>query len=514
MKRYFKILIVIMAFECLFTYTVFAFTSKHPPMKPDLECLVDIDMVKFHQEMLAEIARHHDNNRASGTQGYAAASDYITFWLRMTGYDIEIQAFDFPFFQEVSDPLFQTIEPQGEPFVPNDPQGFYTMTYSGSGSVSEGALAIVDVVMPPAQDANTSTSGCEAEDFADFPAGSVALIQRGSCAFYDKAVNAQNAGATAVIVYNEGQEGRREAIRGTLQDPEFSIPVIFTTFDIGQALYDLALSQEVLVHIETQTVSEIRPTHNIIATVPGGDPTHTLIVGAHLDSVLDGPGLNDNGSGTAMVLEAAFRMGSLMYRPKNKVTFAFWGAEEMGLYGSEYFVGQLAEDDIADIALYLNFDMVASPNYVRFVYDGDGSDTPAAGPPGSDFIEELFIDYFSGKGMATEPTALAGNSDYAPFAEAGIPIGGLFSGADGVKTGEQAAVYGGTAGEPYDANYHTAADNLDNLNYEVEEQMLKAMAHAMDYFSNNTITELDSTMLLTTPPGESMFDYRGPLAIR
>lgn len=514
MKRCLKILFVIMVFEFLFTHAVFAVKPKYSPMKPDLEYLVDIDTVRFHQKMLAQIARRHDNNRASGTRGYAAASDYITFWLRMTGYDIEIQAFDFPFFQQVSDPLFQTIEPQGEPFGPNDPQGFYTMTYSGSGGISKGALSIVDVIMPPAQDANTSTSGCEAEDFADFPAGSVALIQRGSCAFYDKAVNAQNAGATAVIVYNEGQEGRREAIRGTLQHPEFSIPVIFTSFDIGRMLYDLALSQQVWVHIETHTVSEIRPTHNIIATVPGGDPGHTLIIGAHLDSVIDGPGLNDNGSGTAIVLETAIRMGWSKISPENKVIFAFWGAEEMGLYGSEYYVGQLPKDDIADITLYLNIDMVASPNYVRFIYDGDGSDTSAAGPPGSDFIEERFIDYFSRKGMTTEPMALAGNSDYAPFAEAGIPVGGLFSGADGVKTEKQAAVYGGIAGEPYDANYHTFADNLDNLNYDVEKQMLKAMAHAVDYFSNKTISELDSTMRRATPPGKIMFDYRGPLAVR
>jgi Zn-dependent M28 family amino/carboxypeptidase len=413
---------------------------------------------------------------------------YIQSLLWMAGYDVEVQEFDFPFFQELSDPLLQLTSPAADPYTPNDPAGFYTMTYSGSGDV-DAPIEAVDLVMPPADDPNTSTSGCEPEDFEGFTAGNIALIQRGSCTFYQKALNAQNAGATAVIVFNEGQEGRTDAIRGTLGSPEFDIPVLFTNHALGAAWVDLLDSQAVSINVVTDTIAETRTSQNILAATEGGDPANTLIVGAHLDSVFDGPGINDNGSGSAAVLEAALKMGWWRMRTDHKVVFAFWGAEELGLIGSEYFVDQLSTEELADIALYLNFDMIASPNFVRFVYDGDGSDTDVAGPTGSDEIEAFFVDYFAGKGLATEPTALDGRSDYDPFMNAGIPIGGLFTGAGGIKTEEQAAIYGGTAGEPYDANYHTAEDNLDNINLEVEEQNLKAMAHAIDHFANEARPE-------------------------
>src|SRR5690606_14061144 len=151
-------------------------------------------------------------------------------------------------------------------------------------------------------------------------------------------------------------------------------------------------------------------------------------------------------------------------QPTNRVRFAFWGAEESGLVGSSYYVASLSSSELRDIALNLNFDMVGSPNYVRFVYDGDGSDTPVAGPNGSGRIEDVFLDYFAAQGLATEPTAQDGRSDYFAFTAAGIPAGGLFTGAEGVKTPEQAAVYGGDAGVAYDACYHQACDTLANVN--------------------------------------------------
>ena len=158
--------------------------------------------------------------------------------------------------------------------------------------------------------------------------------------------------------------------------------------------------------------------------------------------------------------------------------FAFWGAEELNLLGSEHYVDTLSNEDLLDIKANLNFDMLGSPNYVRFVYDGDGSDTATAGPPGSAQIEDLFNDYFASQGLATEPTAFDGRSDYGPFIAVGIPAGGLFSGAEGEKTEEQADIYGGTAGAPYDPCYHQACDTTNNLNTKALFELGDAAAHA------------------------------------
>jgi hypothetical protein len=164
----------------------FAFAGQEKQLfrsPPKLACLVDIHSVDFHQQKLMSIAERHDNNRAAGTQGYEAAANYIQSLLWMAGYDVEVQEFDFPFFQELSDPLLQQTSPAVDPYLPNDPTGFYTMTYSGSGDV-DAPIEAVDLVMPPGAEPNTSTSGCEPADFEGFTAGNIALIQRGSCTFY------------------------------------------------------------------------------------------------------------------------------------------------------------------------------------------------------------------------------------------------------------------------------------------------------------------------------------------
>ena len=158
-----------------------------------------------------------------------------------------------------------------------------------------------------------------------------------------------------------------------------------------------------------------------------------------------GPGINDNGSGSATILTIAEQMTNLHIKPRNTVRFAFWGAEEEGLVGSTYYVDNLSEEALARISLNLNFDMLGSPNFVRFVYDGDGT-IGDPGPDGSDVIEQVFTDFFDRRHQASEPTAFDGRSDYFEFINAGIPAGGLFSGAEGIKTAEQQTKYGGTAG--------------------------------------------------------------------
>lgn len=220
-----------------------------------------------------------------------------------------------------------------------------------------------------------------------------------------------------------------------------------------------------------------------------GNPDNVVMTGAHLDSVLEGPGINDNGSGSATNLEIAEQLAKVK-NLKNKVRFAWWGAEESGLLGAEHYVADLAEnnpDALGDIALYLNYDMVGSPNFARFIYDGDNSTGEGAeGPEGSDAIEQVFSSYFASQRLATAETPFDGRSDYGPFIDNGVPAGGLFTGAEGVKTPEEAKMFGGTAGEAYDACYHQACDTRANISMAGLDQMSDAAAHAVYVLSRST----------------------------
>jgi len=188
------------------------------------------------------------------------------------------------------------------------------------------------------------------------------------------------------------------------------------------------------------------------------------MVGAHLDSVPAGPGINDNGSGTAAILETALQIGN--YPVKNKIRFAFWAAEELGLLGSDQYVEGLSAAERDRIRLYLNFDMIASPNFAYKLYDGDDSDATGApaGPPGSAQIETQLASFFTSRGLATVGTDFDGRSDYGPFIAVGIPAGGIFTGAEGLKTAAEAALFGGAAGVAYDVCYHQSCDTLANPN--------------------------------------------------
>ncbi len=426
---------------------------------------VTVEGVRFHQAAFQAIADAHDGTRFSSSPGYDASADYVQDQLLAAGYNVTIQPFEFPFFQEEEPAELEQVAPNPTVYPYFDVAGFATMEYSGSGDVTATAEG-VDLVLPPGAAANTSTSGCEASDFAGFSPGNIAIIQRGTCTFALKAQNAEAAGAVGVVIFNEGQEGRTAAFLGTLGGPGATVPVVGAAFDVGVEL----AAGGVEVRMFVNATSEIRGTSNVIADTPGGRTDRVVVVGAHLDSVPAGPGIQDNGSGSAAILEIALQMAELGIEPRNQVRFAWWGAEESGLLGSQFYVDNLSKRDIKDIALNLNFDMIGSPNFVRFVYDGDGSATPLAGPNGSAVIEDVFLDYFA----------------YGPFIAVGIPAGGLFTGAEGIKTEEQAAVYGGTAGEQYDPCYHLACDTFDNISMEALDQMSDATAHAVLTFAMTT----------------------------
>ena len=432
---------------------------------------VTVNGILQHERALQQIANLNGGTRASGTPGFEASLQYVKGRLRAAGYKVREQEFTFPFFRELAPATLAQTAPT--------PQDYETATfdYSGSGDVT-APLQEVDVDFPPPDEAGTSDSGCEASDFADFEEGNVALVQRGFCNFSVKVENAVAAGASAVIIFNEGQEGRTDLFVGTLGEP-FDVPVVGLSFADASALHSQLAGGPVTVHVTTSTESDVNAkTKNLIADSGSGDADQTVVVGAHLDSVVAGPGINDNGSGTSTVLEIAEAIGEKHMKPRRALRFAFWGAEESGLLGSEHYVSTLSSGALGQIYANLNFDMVGSPNYVRFVYDGDGSDTETAGPPGSAQIENVFTRYFAGAGLATDPTAFDGRSDYGPFIAVGIPAGGLFSGAEGVKTPEQAAVYGGTAGVAYDQCYHQACDTVNNLSTAALNELGDGAAHA------------------------------------
>ncbi|MFI1695606.1 M28 family metallopeptidase [Streptomyces bobili] len=208
--------------------------------------------------------------------------------------------------------------------------------------------------------------------------------------------------------------------------------------------------------------------YNLIADWPGGDTNQVVMAGSHLDSVSSGAGINDNGTGSAAVLEAALTVARTGYQPTKHLRFAWWGAEELGLVGSRYYVNSLSSANRARISGYLNFDMIGSPNPGYFVYDDD----PA--------IEKTFKDYFAGIGVATEiETEGDGRSDHAPFKSAGVPVGGLFTGASRAKTAAQVTKWGGTAGQAFDRCYHSSCDTTANVNDTALNRNADALAHAV-----------------------------------
>jgi Zn-dependent M28 family amino/carboxypeptidase len=440
---------------------------------------VTVEGVRAHQAALQAIADANGGERASGSPGFDASVAYVKSKLEAAGYNVTVQPFEFPFFQELTPATFNQTAPGAVEYVYDT--DFATMDYAASGNVTALVQQVNDNVFPPTA-TPSSTAGCEAADFAGFDPGSIALIQRGSCPFAQKVTNAAAAGAVAAIIFNEGNPGdpeRTDLFFGTLGAPA-TIPAISVSFALGNTLASTAGLQ---VRIVTNTVSENRSTANVIADTPGGRGDRVVVVGAHLDSVPGGAGINDNGSGTAGILEIALQMANLKIKPVNKVRFAFWGAEEAGLLGSTHYVSLLNKKQIKRIALNLNFDMIGSPNFGRFVYDGDGSDTGTAGPNGSANIETVFNSYFAKQKLSVKATAFDGRSDYGPFIDAGIPAGGLFTGAEDIKTAEEVELFGGTAGVAFDPCYHQACDTYANNNDEGLDQMSDAAADAVLQFA-------------------------------
>ena len=446
-----------------------------------LEC-VSTEGVFEHLAAFQAIADANGDTRASATPGYDASADYVAGLLDDAGYEVTRQVFEFPFFAEEAEAMLRQLTPVD--------MGYETGTfeYSGEGLVT-GAVVPVDLNLTGDR---ASSSGCEIEDFdgvdLNGPAD-IVLVQRGTCNFSDKAFNAQDRGAEAVVIFNQGNApGRFDTIVGTLGDEMagiIDIPVVGASFDAG-----VALAQEnSTATVSTDVFLEFRMTENVIADSRHGNPDNVVMSGAHLDSVLEGPGINDNGSGSAALLETALAMANV--RPVNQLRFAWWGAEESGLVGSNYYVANLPEDELAQIAMYMNYDMVGSPNFVHTVYDADESTFAAADfgvvvPDGSIAIEDVYESFYTLRGVPYDDAGFSGRSDYQAFIFSDIPSSGLFTGAEEGKTPEQQAIWGGVAGESFDQCYHQACDTIDNVSAEAIDVNSDAIAFATLTFAYST----------------------------
>jgi Zn-dependent M28 family amino/carboxypeptidase len=423
-----------------------------------------VDVANTHRHLIA-LQRFSDRNnrtRAAGTKGHADSAEYIATKLEAAGFIVERQKFPFVY-----------DETRGQSLTVNGATvEMVRMTYSNStpaGGVTS-TLHVVPVDERP---------GCEVTDYAGAE-GKVALVSRGGCPFAEKSIAAGEAGALAVLVYNNVPG----IVNGTLGGPVEGAPAGGITQADGQAL---ASQNGAPVTVNLQGYMEDRESYNVIAETQTGRHNNVVMAGAHLDSVAMGPGINDNGSGSAALLEIALQLGSSP-KANNAVRFAWWSAEELGLVGSEYYVQNLDFEQQLDISMYLNFDMIASPNAGYFAYDGDNSDAVGAGPGpyGSAQIETAFNSYFEAIGVPVEGKDFDGRSDYGEFILNGIPSGGLFTGAEVVKTEAQAAKWGGTAGEAFDPCYHVLCDNLGNIDRVALDRNSDAIAFVLGSYAIST----------------------------
>ncbi|MGX1504663.1 UNVERIFIED_CONTAM: Zn-dependent M28 family amino/carboxypeptidase [Streptomyces graminofaciens] len=424
-----------------------------------------------HLEKFQQIADSTGGHRAAGSLGHDASAAYVYQQMKKYGYDVSYQRFDFIYTETLAEKL-SVLSP-----APRDVE-IAAMTYTKSTPVG-GIKAAVAAV--PVDD----TTGCEAADYTSGTfTGKIALIKRGGCSFAEKQAAAAAAGAVGAIVYNN-TEG---TLSGTLGDQASAkIPTGGITQAEGEKLAADLAKGPLEVSFEVRELQEKRSTNNVIAETRRGNAANTVMLGAHLDSVTAGPGINDNGSGSAGLLEVAEELAKREKQPTNKVRFAWWSAEENGLLGSEHYVANLSSLGKKEIKLYLNFDMIASPNYGLFVYDGDNSDGvgSGAGPAGSAQLERDINEFLDKRGTPHEGTDFTGRSDYGPFIEVGIPSGGTFTGAEGIKTEAQAKKFGGSAGIAYDVNYHAAGDDISNINMKAFAVNIGIIANAVGTYAHD-----------------------------
>lgn len=407
---------------------------------------IDPAAIRTDLERLQAIADANGGVRTAGTAGYDASVEYVAGKLRDLGYAVQTPAFEMATFLEEPGASIR-IGAGGATFAGGP--DFHAMIYSAAGDISAPVAEVGE--------GTDESGGCLESDFVDFPRGAIALAPPGPCRRREVVLNAVEAGAAALVVsYPEWSSGAVR--RPTLLLPDgIAIPALSASAEVGDVLRAAAVAgSQVTIVVHTEIGSA--RVRNVIAESPAA-AEHVVMLGGHLDSVHDGPGINDNGSGIAALLDVARVLAE--QHPGVRVRFGFWGGEEFGLVGSQAYVDTLGSTERAEIAAYLNFDMLGSPNYVPIVYDA-----PSAAR-GSRGIADFLVNHLEQAGVGAEPMDLGSGSDHAPFDAVGVPTGGIFSGATEIKSVAQAAAFGGNAAEPMDACYHLACDTVANVNLDI-----------------------------------------------
>ncbi|MEV6909748.1 M28 family peptidase [Amycolatopsis sp. NPDC051071] len=413
-----------------------------------------------HLNAISEATHAHGGNRVSGSPGYDAAAEYVTKTLTDAGYLVRRQEFTFPDYAMVAETATETA-PVSRVLHP-------LLAYF---SVSTPETGISAALGEPAGKA----TGCTPEDYTGGDVtGKIVLVDAGGCATSLKQVTAANAGATALVM-NVNYTNPTMNIRHRIVPPETArIPTATLTRAESEELKADAAQGEVTLHLDLRSRPITTRGYNLIADTPGGAEAGTVVVGSHLDSVDTTPGMNDNAAAAAMQLEIARQLAPYAREIKNRVRFAWWDAEEKGLVGSQYYVDQLSRRQQGETGLYLNLEMIGSPNFARQVYNGQTPGGPA--PAGSEQITKTINDYFAGQNLPTVGLVLDDRSDHSPFIKAGIPAGGVNAGAETLKPAEWVPLFGGTAGEMLDHCYHQPCDTLDNVNPAIFDQFGRAIA--------------------------------------
>lgn len=463
----------------LLTLLIAACATTHPPARqpaaaPDpgrsLAAKVTADGMFVHLRALQEVANANKGNRTTGTPGYDASVDYVVKALRGKGF-------------EVSTPQFERMR--------NVSEGKPTLTVGGRSFPVDQASLLVrtppggltgQVVRP------TQAAGCGAGDYAAaLPKGAIAVVDDSRCSVVDKQNAAVGRGAAAVIVISQPSG---QGAPPTLFNPgyynQLTVPVAVVGANGAAALKGATASVRLVLDAENVRVVS----RNVLAQTKTGSANEVVMVGTHLDSPADSPGINNAGSGVAAVLETALRLGPLP-PVANAVRFAFWGAAENGLNGSMDYVFSLDNNALNDIALYLNFDMLGSPNPGFFTDDGDQSGPAGPGvaasdiPEGSAGIERTLAGYLNLAGKRPADMPLNTRTDYHPFLVAGVPVGGMNTGASQTKTTVQARLWGGQPGAAFDPNYQGPRDTVDEINRDALAVMGSGVAFAVGTYADS-----------------------------
>jgi hypothetical protein len=455
-----------------------------------------------HLENLQKIADENPGakghgNRDTGTPGYRASVDYVAGLMRLAGYRVHIQSYPLKRSVTIGAPQL-TID--GHAF--RDAKDWYVAGLSGSGFIS------ASIAVPRGRNRDSeSETGCASADFHGFRHGDVALLRRGICGFDTQIANAERAGASAAILYNDRvsetastyrNHAGGKAFRAQLSR-EARIPVAGAlSYTLGASLAARSLSdQPPAATLNIRTEIKSGTDYNVIADSAFGDPSHAVVVDAHLDSIY-GAGILDNGSGSATILEIALNMANTP--TTNRLRYIWFGGEEIALLGSKYYTRHLNKRDLRNIAFDIDADVTATPNYAVLIADPGHARAKDKFPPnvipGSQIGNRAFLRYFRSIGIPARIASFGNDgTDSLSFSFAGVPNTGILTQQNCCKHDWEVRLWGGFTGN-YEGEIpgrnggcvdwpRRWCDNLPNNNRAVLGVVSKAVAAVVLQIAND-----------------------------